>query len=877
MKVCQKCYTEVEDHTRFCPNCGTQIIDEANGDDNGLIGRTLAGKFLIQKEIGSGAMGSIYKAEQINLGRTACIKVLHPHLMGDPTISKRFHREARAASRLKHPNCINVIDFGTTETDNIHYIAMDFLDGRDLSHVIRDEFPIEPLRVIHLADQICAALDEAHAAGVIHRDLKPENVFVEDRRQSKDFVTVLDFGIAKIKDRDGSAAETFATMAGMICGTPEYMSPEQGRGDTLDARSDLYAMGVILFHMNTGQLPFTGDTPIGIVTKHLTEPPPDIRTLNPTIHPDMADLIHRLLSKDKTLRPSSAMAVKREMERIRRIIEEDTEAHSATAPMARPTAEDYAAYAQQPSESTPPEAATHIQEEDEATQPASEWEIPLEEEEHEDTLMVAPRGAGRWVVLLLALASLGAGGWYLVTEVLNGETGADPADRTAVATEIPAADVSSERTPGESAPARLGADAQVVPADAVDVKTPPAADVASSSNVTAPPDAAPAPDAVVLPSDTTPEPDVVDPATEAREQARERIAALTGILQSDKNMLVARQNTLVKHEANWLAKETGEAIQAISDLETRVGLVQGELADGKIDLATETLVILKKDVKEAHSSNEALLARPIPSQEEVATYRKSEIRVGILGQDLDDAAKGLEEMKVALTAKQEAWKKAKRTERVQALGSELTAADALLVSHRSLRERLSPEQLDAAETDAAALAKERVAFEKRTGQLLKAKVRSRAEEAKAKAKADTKAKAKAKAKAEAEAETKAKAKAKAEAKAKAKADAEAKAAAKAKAEAEYKELVKAANAARSKGSYAAAIGLYKQALKRKDSTTLRERLGKAYNSTGQSGKAAEQFRICIKRLGGRMAKTTDEAQKNKLQEKIDLIKRQIRD
>ena len=856
LKVCQKCYTEVEDHTRFCPNCGTQVVDETKGDDDdGMIGRTLAGKFLLKAEIGAGAMGKIYKAEQINLGRDACIKVLHPHLMGDPTLSKRFHREARAASRLKHPNCINVLDFGITDEDNIHYIAMDFLDGRDLAHVIRDEFPLDPLRIVRFGGQICAALDEAHAAGIIHRDLKPENVFVEDRRQTKDHVTVLDFGIAKIKDRDGSAPETFATMAGVVCGTPEYMSPEQARGDNLDARSDLYALGVILFHMITGKLPFTGDTPIGIVTKHLTEPPPDIRELNPTCRDELVDLTNRLLSKDKTLRPASAMSVKRELDRFKRTLDDDTKALYTTAPMARPEA-------LKPATRTSP-TPTPAAADPDATQPAGDsvWDTPSEQLVYEEPPVRVPGRLGRWVALLLVLGALGAGGWYLYTELLlqqaggpvAGEKAAAPADATqdvvvAADAGLPpvAADVTTE------GPADLAAAIEVAAADVVVPEVDPVTDTVA---VDVAPEVAPA--------------DLVDPQEEARDRVVERIAALSGVLQVDKNMLVARQSALVKHEATWLAKETADAIQSISELEARIGRAKSDLAAGEIAKAAGALNTIKKDVKEAHTANKVLLDRAIPSDDEIAARREAVLRVRSLDQALTTASEDLTKLEAALEAKRGEWADAKRTAQVEAIGAELETLATLRTRHAGLREGLAPETVDERSAAAEALADERTAFVKHTATLLGATVKSRAEEdEERKRREDRERKRK---------EDEERKRKEDEERKRKEDEAKAKAAEQAAAEVEYKALVKDADAARSQGSYAAAIGLYKQALKRKDSTSIRERLGKAYNATGQHGKAADQFRVCVKRLEARLEKTTDEAQKKQLQGKIDLIKRQIRD
>ena len=201
----------------------------------------------------------------------------------DPTFAARFQREAKAASRLNHPNSIQVLDFGA-EPDGLLYIAMEYLDGRSLHHVLRDEWPLAPARVADILMQTLAALAVAHDMGVVHRDLKPENMMIlsgtDDDGRPKDIVKVCDFGIAKITDprayrghgeRD---SEGPVTTAGFLVGTPEYMSPEQGRGEKLDPRSDLYSVGVILFEMLTRRVPFEAENAIGVVLKHITEEPP---------------------------------------------------------------------------------------------------------------------------------------------------------------------------------------------------------------------------------------------------------------------------------------------------------------------------------------------------------------------------------------------------------------------------------------------------------------------------------------------------------------------------------------------------------------------------------------------------------------------------
>ena len=237
-----------------------------------LPGRVIAGNFRIDGLIGSGAMGNVYKAEQLSLGKQVAIKVLHPHLMGDEKLVGRFKREAKSASLLNHPNSIQIIDSGQ-DRDGTLYIAMELLTGRDLAQVIRDDFPLPLPRVVRILSQVLSALEEAHAQRVIHRDLKPSNIMLIQRRDEKDFVKVCDFGIAKATLSDGDDRAAMLTIQGLVCGTPEYMAPEQARAEQLDGRADLYAAAVILYQMVTGDIPFRADSPMAIVSRHLVEAP----------------------------------------------------------------------------------------------------------------------------------------------------------------------------------------------------------------------------------------------------------------------------------------------------------------------------------------------------------------------------------------------------------------------------------------------------------------------------------------------------------------------------------------------------------------------------------------------------------------------------
>ena len=217
-----------------------------------LVGRTLPGGYHILDLISVGGMGRVYRAQQSALGRTVAVKIIHPHLLADENSALRFMTEARAASQLNHPNSVSVFDFGRTD-DGQPYLVMEFLRGKDLARVAYEEGPLAFARIVDVLRQVLLALGEAHDLGIIHRDLKPENVILEPLRRGGDFVKVVDFGLAKLR---ADTQTPSVTSPGIVCGTPDYMAPEQGRGDTIDGRSDLYAVGVILFQLLTGRLPF---------------------------------------------------------------------------------------------------------------------------------------------------------------------------------------------------------------------------------------------------------------------------------------------------------------------------------------------------------------------------------------------------------------------------------------------------------------------------------------------------------------------------------------------------------------------------------------------------------------------------------------------
>jgi serine/threonine protein kinase/tetratricopeptide (TPR) repeat protein len=268
-----------------------------------LIGRTVGGAYLLGELIGVGGMGRVYRAEQNMLGRTVAVKVIHPHLLGDDQTVARFYNEARAASRLNHPSSVSIIDFGRTE-DGILYLVMEYLAGKDLAGVLAEEGPLPFVRICRVLRHVLSALGEAHALGVVHRDLKPENVIVKRARRGVEQIKVVDFGLAHIVGPGG----TSITSPGLVCGTPDYMAPEQGRGEDVDGRGDLYACGVVLFEMLTDRLPFEGETPTKVVFKHIHDPVPDPRQVAPhrAIPDDIAEVCLKALKKKPADRFQSA-------------------------------------------------------------------------------------------------------------------------------------------------------------------------------------------------------------------------------------------------------------------------------------------------------------------------------------------------------------------------------------------------------------------------------------------------------------------------------------------------------------------------------------------------------------------------------------------
>jgi serine/threonine protein kinase len=284
-------------------------LDDLHPDLQALIGSVIHDRYRVDKLLGAGGMGAVFKAHHIGLRRDVAIKVLRPELGRDATTGKRFDREAHSVSRLDHPNCVRVTDFGTTE-GGVKYLVMELLEGAELQASLGQ--PIAPARAVETIIQILEGLEHAHHVAIVHRDLKPENVFVTRDYRGRELVKLVDFGIAKLIDDEGARDQL--TRAGTVFGTPRYMSPEQASGGKLDERTDLYAAGLILYEMLTGRPPFVSDDAATLLRMHILAPPPE---LPPSVPAPLAAVVGKLLEKSRNDRYASAREVIGALEPLR--------------------------------------------------------------------------------------------------------------------------------------------------------------------------------------------------------------------------------------------------------------------------------------------------------------------------------------------------------------------------------------------------------------------------------------------------------------------------------------------------------------------------------------------------------------------------------
>lgn len=303
------------------PDPMTAALASLHPDLQDLVGRTIADRYRVDALIGTGGMGAVFRGHHLGLHRDVAIKVLHPSLTRDPEISSRFDREARSASRLDHPNCLQVTDFGTTEHD-MKFMVMQLLDGSELTPMLGR--PLGAVRALELALQVCKGLEHAHSQAVIHRDVKPENIFVTRDHDGRETLKLVDFGIAKLAGSGGSDAHK--TRVGLIFGTPAYMSPEQAAGVEADERADLYSLGIILYEMISGRPPFQADDPVALVRMQVGADPPPLPT---DVPPMVAAIVERCLAKQRDDRFSSARELRDVLEGALVMLRGDTSGSGA--------------------------------------------------------------------------------------------------------------------------------------------------------------------------------------------------------------------------------------------------------------------------------------------------------------------------------------------------------------------------------------------------------------------------------------------------------------------------------------------------------------------------------------------------------------------
>ena len=302
-RICPKCKNTFSATHAVCPEDSAKLLIVTREPES-RVGEVIGDKLTLLGLLGRGGMGSVYRALQHSMQREVAVKLLKRSVADDIVSVKRFLHEATTASKLNHPNLITLFDYGQTEDGEL-YFMMELLEGRTLSRVLKMEAPLEPKRVVDMMVQACDGLHYAHQHGLIHRDFKPGNIFLIQSGREKEFIKVLDFGIAKVAGADSSEE---LTRTGVLCGTPGYVSPEQVMGEAVDRRSDVYSVGIVMYELLTGRRPFVDDTPMKVLLAHMNDQPLPLREARQGLQVPVAleRLVMRTLAKMPEHRPSSA-------------------------------------------------------------------------------------------------------------------------------------------------------------------------------------------------------------------------------------------------------------------------------------------------------------------------------------------------------------------------------------------------------------------------------------------------------------------------------------------------------------------------------------------------------------------------------------------
>lgn len=336
--ICPICKTANTTESRFCLSCGAEfpngqtiprnpgaaistlaatLVSQDVDDEitrvtpvvaaGNMIGRNIENKYRLTSKLGAGGMGAVYRAERLLIGDEVAIKILHPEHVAQSQSFERFRREAQAAARLKHPNAVSIYDFGVT-TDGVVYLVMELVDGKSLRQIIKHQGPLTPTAAAEIITQVCHALEEAHRQHIVHRDLKPDNIIVNPTLNGLR-TKVLDFGIAKLRDLTAGNL----TQTGSVMGTPHYMSPEQCLGEELDHRSDIYSLGIVLYEMLVGVVPFNSPISTAVVVQHVNQSPPSLRAMNLSISQELENVVLHALAKKRDARPQTATILSEEL------------------------------------------------------------------------------------------------------------------------------------------------------------------------------------------------------------------------------------------------------------------------------------------------------------------------------------------------------------------------------------------------------------------------------------------------------------------------------------------------------------------------------------------------------------------------------------
>jgi serine/threonine-protein kinase len=337
MLSCKACHAPTGDDMRYCGTCGEPLADDVPTrrvprESQLYPAGQVIGSYKLLEVLGEGGMGRVYLAEHTKLGRKVALKMLRSKFSSNPETVKRFFAEARAVNRIAHENIVEVTDFVTLD-DGISFYIMELLSGQTLSDLLEQDGGVDHQQVLDILLQVASALAAVHQAGIVHRDLKPDNIFLA-RRGQRTVVKLLDFGIAKLIEPD-EGMSIQSTGAGMILGTPTYMSPEQAGGRSVDPTSDIYSLGVIMYEMATGAAPFTADTYAEILVQHLTQAPArpsTVEGLRRPVLPELEDLLLRCLKKEPGQRPASMLEVEEELRQIQaRLAREEISPRAASA------------------------------------------------------------------------------------------------------------------------------------------------------------------------------------------------------------------------------------------------------------------------------------------------------------------------------------------------------------------------------------------------------------------------------------------------------------------------------------------------------------------------------------------------------------------